>query len=162
MTRTRTGLGFDSHLFSDGGTLMLGGVSFPDAPALKGHSDGDALLHAVVDALLGAVAAGDIGQLFPDTSPEFRGISSLRMLAVALEKVRAAGFSPSHVDVVVVADRPKIAPARETMAAAVAKALGLPASSVSIKGKTQEGLAWFPRDPGGIAVWATVNVESKD
>jgi len=158
---TRTGIGFDSHAFSEGGTLMLGGVTFAGVPALQGHSDGDALVHAIIDALLGAAGAGDIGQLFPDTSAEFKGMSSLKMLGVALEKVRAAGFSPSHVDAVVVADRPKLAPAREKMSAAIADVLGLAAADVSIKGKTQEGLAWFSGGPGGVAVWATANIERK-
>lgn len=154
---TRSGIGFDSHAFSGGGTLMLGGVAFPGVPALKGHSDGDALLHAVIDALLGACALGDIGQLFPDTDPALKGTSSLAMLAAALNRVRAAGYSPVNVDVVVVADRPKLAPARERMCAAVATAIGVEPGAVSIKGKTQEALRWFD-DAGGVAVWATATV----
>jgi 2-C-methyl-D-erythritol 2,4-cyclodiphosphate synthase len=161
MITTRTGLGFDSHLFSGEGTLVLGGVPFPGLPALKGHSDGDALLHAIVDALLGAVSAGDIGQLFPDTSPEFKGLSSLTMLNAALKRVQAAGFEVAHVDAVVVAEKPKLAPVREKIALSIARALYIPPAEVSIKGKTQEGLAWFGDGPGGIAVWATVNVESR-
>src|SRR3954467_9453572 len=105
MSVTRTGIGFDSHTFSSQGTLMLGGVAFDGVPALKGHSDGDALLHAVIDALLGASGQGDIGQLFPDTSSDIKGIASLKMLEVALERVRAAGFTPLQVDAVVVAER---------------------------------------------------------
>ena len=159
MTNSRNGIGFDSHAFSAGGTLMLGGVAFPGTPALAGHSDGDALVHAVIDALLGACALGDIGSLFPDTDASIKGISSLKMLGVALEKVRAAGFAPNNIDVVVVADRPKLAPAREKMTAALAVALSLPVSSVSLKGKTPEGLAWFG-DKGGIAAWATATVVS--
>jgi 2-C-methyl-D-erythritol 2,4-cyclodiphosphate synthase len=161
MTATRTGIGFDSHVFSGAGTLMLGGVAFPGVPALQGHSDGDALIHAVVDALLGAAGAGDIGQLFPDTSAQFKGIASLKMLAVALDRVRSAGFAPTHVDVVVVADRPKLAPSREKISAAIAQVLGLKPADVSVKGKTQEGLSWFSGSVGGIAVWATVNIEAK-
>ncbi len=136
---------------------MLGGVAFPGSPALAGHSDGDALTHAVIDALLGACALGDIGLLFPDTDPAIKGISSLKMLSAAIEKIRAAGFEPHNVDVVVVADRPKLAPAREKMTAALSHVLAIPASAVSLKGKTQEGLAWFgPK--GGIAAWATATV----
>jgi len=153
----RSGIGFDSHAFSTEGTLVLGGVSFPEIPALKGHSDGDALLHAIIDALLGACGQGDIGALFPDTSPAFKGMSSLMMLSVALQRVRAAGFDPSNVDAVVVADRPKLAPERERMRATIASALSLAPDAVSIKGKTQEGLSWFTGN-GGIAVWATATV----
>lgn len=158
---TRTGIGFDSHAFSDGGTLILGGVSFPGVPALRGHSDGDALLHAIIDALLGAAGAGDIGQLFPDTAPEVKGMSSVAMLKAAVTKVREAGFAPSSVDAVVVADRPKLAPARGKMAATIAEALGLTPGDVSLKGKTQEGLSWFTGGAGGIAVWATANLEGR-
>lgn len=153
----RSGVGFDSHLFSSEGTLLLGGVPFPGVPALKGHSDGDALLHAIIDALLGACGQGDIGALFPDTAAENRGISSLTMLAAALEKVKLAGFVPNNVDAVVVADRPKLAPAREKMRTVIAQALGLSVDAVSVKGKTQEGLSWF-NAPGGIAVWATATL----
>jgi len=157
MTISRTGIGFDSHAFSDGGTLMLGGVKFDGIPALKGHSDGDALLHAVIDALLGAAGQGDIGQLFPDTSPEIKGLSSSKMLAGALDRVRAAGFAPVHVDVVVVAERPKLAPSREKIVSSLSRALGLSGTDVSVKGKTPEGLAWFGKG-GGIAVWASATL----
>src|SRR5688572_10557663 len=102
MTPSRSGIGFDSHAFSSEGTLMLGGIAFPGTPALKGHSDGDALLHAVIDALLGACALGDIGMLFPDTDPAIKGMSSASMLSAALKKIRGAGFAPVNVDVVVV------------------------------------------------------------
>jgi 2-C-methyl-D-erythritol 2,4-cyclodiphosphate synthase len=156
---TRTGLGFDSHAFSTAGTLRLGGVSFPGVPALEGHSDGDALLHAIVDALLGAVSAGDIGQLFPDSDPANKGLSSLTMVDAALSRVREAGYSPVHLDAVVVADRPKLAPVREKMIHALSQALGLTAGAISVKGKTPEGLSLFSSPAGGIAVWATVNVE---
>ena len=162
MSGARSGIGFDSHAFSDGGTLVLGGVAFPDVPALKGHSDGDALVHAIIDALLGAAGLGDIGQLFPDTSPEVKGISSLKMLAIVFEKLNSAGFSPAHVDAVVVADRPKLAPARDRMAAAMAGVLKLSPVDISIKGKTQEGLSWFSGASGGVAVWATANIEGKE
>ena len=161
MTSTRTGLGFDSHAFSDGGTLVLGGVSFVGIPALKGHSDGDALLHAIIDALLGAAGLGDIGQMFPDTAAEWKGADSLKLLAAALERVKKAGFTPVHLDTVIVADRPRLSPAREEISRTIARALGLPPESVSIKGKTPEGLALFSGPQGGVAVWATVNLEKK-
>lgn len=158
---TRTGIGFDSHAFSDAGTLVLGGVSFPGVPALRGHSDGDALLHAIIDALLGAAGAGDIGELFPDTAPDTQGISSVAMLSVALERVRAKGLEPANIDAVVVADRPKLAPSRAHMSAVIAKAVGIPSDAVSLKGKTQEGLTWFAGGSGGIAVWATATLKGR-
>jgi 2-C-methyl-D-erythritol 2,4-cyclodiphosphate synthase len=156
----RSGLGFDSHAFAADGVLMLGGVAFPGTPALKGHSDGDALLHAVIDALLGACALGDIGTLFPDTDPSFKGLSSLKMLKAAVEKLHRAGFKPLNVDVVVLADHPKLAPARDQMRAAISEALAIPLDAVSVKGKTQEGLSLFGKT-GGIAVWATATAGPK-
>lgn len=147
------GLGFDSHAFGTGGTLMLGGVRFPGVPALAGHSDGDALLHAVIDSLLGGTSAGDIGELFPDTAKKWKGASSGRMLKLALQKIRARQAKVHNLDITVVADRPKLAPVRLKLRRAVAKAVGLSVDQVSIKGKRQEGLNWF-KEPGGIAVWA--------
>src|SRR5438128_2209944 len=108
----RTGFGFDSHAFGSRGTLTLGGVRFPGTPKLEGHSDGDALLHAVIDALLGAAAAGDIGEIFPDTAAAYRGISSRRLLAAAYRRVQKAGFLALHIDVTVVADKPRLGSAK--------------------------------------------------
>jgi 2-C-methyl-D-erythritol 4-phosphate cytidylyltransferase/2-C-methyl-D-erythritol 2,4-cyclodiphosphate synthase len=153
----RTGFGFDSHSFSAAGTLVLGGLSFAGTPALKGHSDGDALLHAVIDALLGAAVLGDIGELFPDTDARFKGADSRRLLAAAMERVRDAGFVPAHVDVTVVAEHPRLAPRKAELRAALAGLLGLPTDRVSVKGKTPEGLTLFA-PPGGVAVWAVATV----
>lgn len=107
LTRIRIGLGFDSHAYSRSGKLVLGGRIFSGIPALKGHSDGDALLHALIDALLGAAALGDIGQLFSDKDPSTKGISSRLMLREALARLRKKGFSPVQIDLTVLAERPK-------------------------------------------------------
>jgi 2-C-methyl-D-erythritol 2,4-cyclodiphosphate synthase len=157
---TRTGVGFDAHDFSDSGTLRLGGVEFSGVPALKGHSDGDALLHAVTDALLGAGALGDIGELFPDTDPKIKGISSVVMLQKALEKLTTAGWRPVFVDTIVVADRPKITPVKANLKKSVAAALGLKPEQVNVKAKTSEGTRLLS-EKGGIAAWAAVTVEPR-
>ncbi len=157
--KIRTGFGFDSHLFSRRGTLALGGLPFKGTPALAGHSDGDAVLHAVIDALLGAAALGDIGDMFPDSSKKIKGISSRVLLQRALLRVRAAGFLPEHVDVTVVANKPRLGSLKLKMKNSLARDLKLPASSVNVKAKTQEGLTWFD-SPGGIAVWAVATLAS--
>ena len=153
----RTGFGFDSHLFSDRGTLVLGGHMFPGTPALKGHSDGDALLHAVIDSILGAAVLGDIGDMFPDSSKKLKGISSVKLLQQALKKVLASGWAPAHIDVTVLADKPRLTPVKSKLRAGLAKNLKLPIHAVSLKAKTQEGLAWF-HQPGGIAVWSVATL----
>jgi 2-C-methyl-D-erythritol 2,4-cyclodiphosphate synthase len=157
---TRTGFGFDSHLFSDRGTLVLGGLKFPGTPALRGHSDGDALLHAVIDALLGAAVLGDIGDMFPDNAKKLKGISSLKLLQQALQKIHGAGWAPEHVDVTVVANQPRLTPVKLKLKATLGKVLGLKMDCVSIKAKTQEGLTWF-QSPGGIAVWAAATLSRR-
>jgi 2-C-methyl-D-erythritol 2,4-cyclodiphosphate synthase len=153
----RTGFGFDSHLFSEQGTLALGGLKFPGTPALAGHSDGDALLHAVIDALLGAAALGDIGDMFPDTSKKTKGIASEKMLKAVMARLQKAAFAPVHVDVTVLANIPRLTPVKSKMRNKLAALLGIKPSAVSIKGKTQEGLSIF-KSPGGIAVWAVATV----
>lgn len=144
----RTGLGYDSHRFAPGRPLRLGGVTIPSDLGLAGHSDGDAIAHAITDAVLGAAGAGDIGAIFPDTDPANRGRDSVEMLRHAVELAGARGWAVSCVDVTVVAERPKIAPHREAMRAALAPALGVPESDVSIKGKTNEGMGWIGRGEG--------------
>ena len=153
----RTGFGFDSHAFDRKGSLMLGGVRFDGVPRLKGHSDGDALLHAVIDALLGAAALGDIGDMFPDTSKKLKSISSEKMLRAAMTRLRKSSWSPTHVDVTVLANEPRLAPVKIKMKTKLAKLLGLKAEAVSIKAKTQEGLTLF-QSPGGIAVWVVATI----
>jgi 2-C-methyl-D-erythritol 2,4-cyclodiphosphate synthase len=144
----RVGIGYDSHRFTPPGPLILGGVSIPSDARLAGHSDGDAICHALTDAILGAVAAGDIGDMFPDTDPTNAGRSSTDMLRRAVDFVRAAGWKIMLVDVVVVAEKPKISAYRETMRTKLAHALDMPATGISIKGKTNEGMGWIGSGEG--------------
>ncbi len=154
----RTGIGFDSHAYSKRGSLVLGGVKFPNVPALQGHSDGDALLHAVIDALLGAAGLGDIGEMFPDSSAATKGISSVVMLRKAASRVRESGFKAVHVDVTVVADKPRLSSAKGEIRRKIAHVLRLPPRSVNIKAKTSEGLRLFSA-AGGVAAWAVATLE---
>ncbi len=157
---TRTGFGFDSHLFSRSGSLVLGGRKFSGVPALKGHSDGDALLHALIDALLGAATLGDIGQLYSDRDPSIKGISSRVMLKTALSLVKKKGWAPVHVDLTVLAEKPRMSAVSRDIRQTLAGLLHLPLSAVSLKAKTPEGLRIF-KSPGGIAVWAVATVQGK-
>ncbi len=144
----RVGIGYDSHKFGEGGPLRLAGVDIPFDRHLVGHSDGDAIAHAVTDAVLGAAALGDIGELFSDRDPANRGRDSLEMLGVALGRVRDAGYGVSQVDVTVIVEAPRIAPHRDAMRAALARALGISTAVVSIKGKTNDGRGWIGRGEG--------------
>ena len=153
----RTGIGYDSHRFAPGGPLVLGGVRIEIDVHLHGHSDGDAIAHAVTDAILGAAAAGDIGAMFADTDPANKNRDSIEMLALATKRVRAAGYVVGQVDVVVIADTPRIAPHRDTMRARIAGALGIDVADVSIKGKTNESMGFIGRGEG-IACMATATI----
>jgi len=144
----RVGIGYDSHRFGEGGPLKLGGVEIPFDRHLVGHSDGDAVAHAVTDAILGAAALGDIGELFSDRDPANRGRDSIEMLGVALGRVRDAGYCVSQIDVTVIAEAARVAPHRDAMRAALARALAVAPSAVSIKGKTNEGMGWIGRGEG--------------
>ena len=144
----RVGIGYDSHRFTPGGPMILGGCSIPSDVSLDGHSDGDAIAHAVTDAILGAAGAGDIGEMFADTDERNRGRDSIEMLRLAVERVRALGFVVHNADVTVVAERPKIGPHRAAIRSALAVALGIDDSCVSVKGKTNEGMGWIGRAEG--------------
>jgi 2-C-methyl-D-erythritol 2,4-cyclodiphosphate synthase len=144
----RVGIGYDSHRFAPGGPLRLGGVDVPADEHLAGHSDGDAIAHAVTDAVLGAAGAGDIGEMFPDGDPANRGRDSLGMLAAAVARARARGWRVQQVDVTVVAERPRIGPHRDAMRAAIAGALAIPPGDVGLKGKSNEGMGWIGRGEG--------------
>jgi 2-C-methyl-D-erythritol 2,4-cyclodiphosphate synthase len=144
----RVGIGYDSHRFAPPGPLVLGGVSIPSDVRLAGHSDGDAICHALTDAVLGAVALGDIGEMFPDTDPANAGRSSTEMLRLAIARVKSAGWHVSQVDVIVVTERPKIGLYREQMRTQMAYTLECQAGSISIKGKTNEGMGWIGRGEG--------------
>ena len=134
----RIGEGWDTHALVAGRPLVLGGVTIPHSHGLLGHSDADALLHAITDALLGAAGLGDIGHHFPDTDPAFQGADSVLLLQAAAERVRAAGWRVVNIDSTVVAQAPKLAPHIAAMRAGIAAALGLAADAVNVKAKTAE------------------------
>lgn len=157
--QTRVGLGYDSHRFVDGGPLRLGGISIPHPSHLAGHSDGDAVAHALTDAVLGAAALGDIGEMFSDADPANMGRDSIEMLVAAVARVRASGWNVQQVDVAIVAETPRISEHRPAMAAALAGALGVDATAVSIKGKSNEGMGWIGRGEG-IACLAVATLVS--
>jgi len=136
----RIGEGWDTHALVAGRPLMLGGVRIEHSHGLLGHSDGDALLHAVTDALLGAAGLGDIGRHFPDTDPSFKGADSLALLADAARRVRAAGWDIVNVDSTIVAQAPKMAPHIPAMCARIAQALAIHEHCVNVKAKTAEGM----------------------
>lgn len=136
----RVGEGWDTHALVPGRPLVLGGITVPHTHGLLGHSDADALLHAITDALLGAAALGDIGRHFPDTDPEFKGADSVVLLTEAARRVRAAGFEIVNVDSTVVAQAPKLAPHIPAMVDRIAQALSLAPGRVNVKAKTAERL----------------------
>lgn len=144
----RTGIGYDSHRFGPGGPLILGGIAIPGDERLVGHSDGDAVAHALTDAILGAAAAGDIGEMFADTDPANRGRDSIQMLRAAVERVSERGWRVAQADITVIAERPRILPHRAAMIARLAVAMGVGEQAVSLKGKTNEGMGWIGRGEG--------------
>ena len=154
---TRVGIGYDSHRFDETRPLILGGIELPGEPGLAGHSDADAICHAITDAILGAAGLGDIGTLFPDTDPDNEGADSIDMLLEAVRVLRGGGHLVGNVDVTVVAERPKIGPVAARMAGRIAPVLGVPTEAVSIKGKTNEGMGWIGRGEG-VAVIAVATV----
>ena len=153
----RTGIGYDSHRFEPGGPLVLGGVAIASDVHLHGHSDGDAIAHAVTDAVLGAAALGDIGGMFPDSDPLNRGRDSIEMLILAVATVEREGWRVGQLDVVVITETPKIAPHRQAMRERIAAAVGCDARDVSIKGKTNEGMGFIGRGEG-LACLATATL----
>lgn len=156
----RIGNGYDVHRLTAGRQLILGGVEIPYELGLDGHSDADVLLHAIIDALLGAAALGDIGAHFPDTDPRYRGISSLVLLQSAAESVRAKGYDIVNVDSIVVAQRPKLRPYIDEMRAKIAKTLYISVDCVNVKAKTEEGLG-FTGSLQGIAAQAVCLLEKQ-
>lgn len=148
----RVGVGFDAHPFAEGRPLKLGGVSIPHPRGLAGHSDGDALLHAVADALLGAAGQGTLGEHFPDGSDAWRGADSSVLLGRAAGLVGEAGFRVGNVDVVVVAEAPKIAPHAAAIRARVAQVLGVAPGRVSVRGTSSNGLGFSGRGEGIAAI----------
>jgi len=155
---TRVGFGFDLHPLAPGRPLVLGGVTVDFERGLAGHSDADVLSHAVGEALLGALALGDLGRHFPDTDPRYRGISSLRLLRNVIELVTAQGGRLVNVDATVLAQAPRLAPLLPEMAKRLAETLGLEVGRVSVKAKSPEGLGLVGRQEG-MAAMAVVSVE---
>ncbi|WP_199455881.1 MULTISPECIES: 2-C-methyl-D-erythritol 2,4-cyclodiphosphate synthase [unclassified Marinobacter] len=155
----RIGQGFDVHAFGEGDAVILGGVEIPHSHGLKAHSDGDVLLHALADALLGAVSLGDIGHLFPDTSDEWAGADSRDLLRRVMARVLEEGFSVVNVDTTIIAQAPKMAPHVEAMRMNIAEDLGVPVNRVSVKATTTEKLGFTGRGEG-IACQAVCLLEA--
>jgi 2-C-methyl-D-erythritol 2,4-cyclodiphosphate synthase len=157
--KIRVGSGFDVHAFAPGRKLMLGGVQIAHARGLLAHSDGDVLLHAITDALLGAAGLGDIGRLFPDTDERWRGADSRDLLREVVARVRSAGWRIENVDCTVIAQAPKIAPHVDAMRVAIAQDLGVSIDAVNIKGKTTERLGFTGRGEGIAAQAAALLIQ---
>ncbi len=147
----RVGLGFDVHRFAKNRALVLGGVMIPSDVGLEGHSDADVLIHALMDALLGALALGDIGDHFPDTDPKYRGISSLLLLEHVMALLQEQGYVVGNVDLMVMAQKPRLAPYKAEMIAKLAQAMHVESSCVSIKATTMEHLGFVGREEGIVA-----------
>lgn len=151
----RVGLGFDVHRFAEGRPLFLGGIEIPHLRGLDGHSDADVLIHALMDALLGALALGDIGDHFPDTDEQYRGISSLTLLRHVVALVQNKGYRVGNADVMVLAEKPKLAPYKKMMIHLLAHELQVGEEDISIKATTLERMGFIGREEG-IAVQAVV------
>lgn len=147
-----TGIGYDCHQFAAGRRLVLGGVEIPHERGLAGHSDADVLVHAIIDALLGAAAMGDIGEHFPDTDERFRDASSIELLRDVVAKLADRGLKIGNVDATVVIERPKLAPARAQIRANLAAALGVPLERVNVKATRGEGMGFVGREEGVAAL----------
>ncbi|MDP9348101.1 MAG: 2-C-methyl-D-erythritol 2,4-cyclodiphosphate synthase [Gemmatimonadota bacterium] len=154
----RIGNGYDSHRFAEGRRLVLGGVEIPHDRGLTGHSDADAVAHAVTDALLGAAGLGDIGRHFPPSDPQWKDADSMQLLARVVRLLEGHNYQTVNVDVTVVAEAPKIGPHADAMRERLAAVLGISAAHVSVKGKTNEGLGWIGRAEG-VAVFAVALID---
>ena len=139
----RVGFGYDSHPFDETRPLILGGTNIPNCPGLSGYSDGDALVHAIIDALLGAVSAGDIGQHFPPGNPEWKDADSIDMLARTVAIIEVHNHIISNVDTTIICEKPKISEYSNSMKLILTKILKIPLNALSIKGKTNEGMGWI-------------------
>ncbi len=161
MTNLRIGHGYDVHRLVEGRPLILGGLAVPYEKGLDGHSDADVLLHAIMDALLGAAALGDIGRHFPDSDPAYAGVSSLVLLKSVGGLLRHAGYAVVNIDATVLAQKPKLAPYIEEMRRRIAETLGISHDCVSVKATTEEGLG-FTGEGKGIAVHAVALIEKTE
>jgi 2-C-methyl-D-erythritol 2,4-cyclodiphosphate synthase len=161
MSELRVGMGLDAHAFSEDAPLVLGGVDFPGQPGLAGHSDGDVVAHALIDAVLGAAGLGDIGELFPSGDPQWLDASSMRLLQRAYEVVRSAGWELVNADCVLVGERPRIASSRDAMRARLAGAMGVELERVSVRATTTDELGFTGRGEG-LAAQAVALVQRDD
>ena len=157
---TRVGIGYDIHRLVGDRKLFIGGVEIPYIKGLLGHSDADVLIHAVCDALLGAVAEKDIGELFPDSDPKYSGIASSQLLKVVLELVRKKGYQISNIDTVIVAEEPKFSPFKSMIQESLSRIMNIDKDRVSVKAKTNEGLGEVGGKEG-IACYATVLIKKE-
>ena len=161
MGSMRIGFGYDSHRFDEARPLVLGGVRIPDHPGLLGHSDGDAIAHAVADALLGAAALGDIGRHFPPSESRWKDADSMELLARAVELIGESDLRVCNIDVTVITEQPKIASNAQEMAVRLSEVLGTAPDAVSVKGKTNEGMGWIGSGEG-MAVHAVALLEESE
>lgn len=155
----RVGLGYDSHRFQDGRRLVLGGVTIPDHAGLAGHSDGDAVAHALIDALLGAAGAGDIGSHFPPSDDRWKDADSMDLLRRAVAILEGRNYQVVNVDLIVICETPRIGPHAAAMRARLGELLGVGPNAVSVKGKTNEGMGWIGAGEG-LAVHAVALVDT--
>jgi 2-C-methyl-D-erythritol 2,4-cyclodiphosphate synthase len=156
----RVGIGYDSHRFVEGRPLVLGGVTIPYERGLAGHSDADAVAHALIDAILGAAAAGDIGQLFPDTDPRWKDADSMELLCAAHNLVRGRGYALAQADLTIIAERPQLGKHLPAMVQSLTERLSAQPGSVSLKAKSNEGMGFIGRGEG-IAVIAVATLEAR-
>lgn len=156
----RIGFGYDAHRLVEGRPLILGGISIPFAKGLLGHSDADVLTHAIVDAILGALAMGDIGRHFPDTDPSLKDMQSLHMLEEVLRWVQEAGYQVNNVDSTIVAEKPKLAPHIPNIQSRLSEMLRVPVHQLSVKAKTSEGMGFCGREEG-MEAFAVVSLVQK-
>jgi len=157
----RIGIGYDSHRLVEGRRLILGGIEIPHDKGLLGHSDADVLVHAVCDAILGALGAGDIGRHFPDTNPAYKGISSMILLQKVYAMVEEMGFRVHNVDSTVILERPRLKRYMHEMALNISKALNISEDRVNVKAKTNEGMGFIGRDEG-MAAFAVVTIRDRE
>lgn len=156
---TRVGIGYDSHRFVEGRPLVLGGVTIPFERGLQGHSDADAVAHALIDAMLGAAAAGDIGQLFPDDDPRWKDADSMQLLSSAHSVIRERGYALAQADLTIITEQPRLRTHLPAMAASLTRRLGTQPGAVSLKAKSNEGMGFIGRGEG-IAVIAIATLEA--
>lgn len=157
----RVGMGYDVHQLVEGRPLILGGVEIPHEKGLLGHSDADVLLHAIMDAMLGAAALGDIGRHFPDSDPAYKGADSMKLLAACREKIAEKGYQVHNLDALICAQAPKMAPHIETMRTNIAAALGIDVDAVNVKATTTERLG-FVGEKKGMSAYAVCLLEDAD